>query len=275
MAHSVFTTMASYVPAALGVLLVYYVVSAVLAWYPLRKFKGPFLASFSYLWVFKTSSSGEAYKRHMALHDKYRGEKLIRIGPDLLITADADLIRKMSAARSPYGRSAWYESLTMDPPRHTMFSTADTAYHDELKTKTAAGYSGRDVPTLEADIDEQVLKLKALLRDKYASTKKQAKAVDFAPTAQYFTLDAITKIAFGKEFGHLTTDSDVISYMSSVEAAGPSFLLCADVPAIGKIILSPIMLKFFAPKQTDPNGLGLLMGFVPVHICRCEMHAWY
>jgi hypothetical protein len=247
-----------YLLAVIAVCALYLLSSSILAWYRLRHFKGPFLASFSYLWLAKTTLSGKSWKIYMETRDKF-GEGLIRIGPDLLITDDAEMIRRMSAARSPYTRSAWYTSLRMDPYRHSMMSTLDIALHDDIKAKTAAGYSGREVPTLETDIDGQIADLKDLIRRKYLSTDTCTRPIDFAQAPQYFGLDSISKIAYGKEFGFLAADTDVNGYISTMEAMSLFFAFCANIPFARNIFFSPFMLKLAGPKSTDLAGPGLLM----------------
>ena len=180
-------------------LMSYIAISSVMAWYPLRKFKGPFWASWYYIWLARTTRSGQAWKIHMATFEMYN-EPLIRISPDCLITADPGIVRKMSAARSRYTRSNWYNSFRMNPYRHSMLSSTETTFHDDLKAMTAGGYTGREVPALESNIDGQIAALKNLLREKYLSTLVHVKYVDFSCLVEYFTMDTITKIAYGQEF---------------------------------------------------------------------------
>jgi hypothetical protein len=90
----------------LGVVcLVYYVTTASLAWYRLRRFSGPFFASFSDLPLLQIDRSGRSNELLASLNAQYG--PLARIGPGDLITDDPALIRRMSAARSPYTRSTW------------------------------------------------------------------------------------------------------------------------------------------------------------------------
>ncbi len=56
-------------------------VTTVRAWYPLRHFPGPFLASVSNLWLARTSVSGNAMQVHMAVRARYGGP-LVRVAPD-------------------------------------------------------------------------------------------------------------------------------------------------------------------------------------------------
>ena len=64
-----------------------------------------------------------------------------RIGPNDLLTSDPALLRRMSAARSPYRRSEYYIGLRFDPSRDNIVSTRDENKHNELRSKMAAGVS--------------------------------------------------------------------------------------------------------------------------------------
>jgi hypothetical protein len=256
-----------HLPSALwllfGVFATYQIFTSIVAWYRLRRFPGPILASFSYLWLAQTAVSGAAWKRHMAVRERYsRGgtNPIVRVGPNVLIHDNPDIHRHINSARSRYAKADWYASMRFDPYVHTMFSTKDRALHDDVKARTAAGYSGKDVPMLEADIDSQVENLKALIRRKYLSTGQTTRPVDFARVANYFTLDSLTKIAYGNEFGYLATDSDMNGYIKLMESTSLIFALSADVPWIGSLMSSDFMLKSFGPKPTDTAGMGSMMG---------------
>lgn len=142
---------------------------------------------------------------------------------------------------------------------NSMISTRDVAFHDDEKSRAAAAYSGRDVPSMEHDLDGQIENLKSLLRRKYVSGPHYHRPMDWGLLAQYFTVDSLTTIAYGEEFGGLATDSDVHGYMHSVEENGILFALCSDVPWMGRIALTEVVLKIFGPRKTDKKGMGLIM----------------
>jgi len=238
-----------------------YVISSAVSWYRLRHFAGPTLGCFSYLWMMKTALSGRAWQIHMDTKEKY-GSALIRIGPDILITDDPALVRRMNAARSPYKRDKWYNAFKPNPYIHSMLTTDDDELHNEIKSKTAAAYSGKDVPTLEADIDGQLSNFKDLIRRKYLSTGGKTTPMDLAKTVQYFTMDSITKLAFGREWGFLATNSDINAFIQTIEDMAVFFVLCCDIPWMRRIFLNDLSLMIMGPKDTDPKGMGHMNGFV-------------
>ncbi|KAK4212592.1 cytochrome p450 [Rhypophila decipiens] len=240
-------------------LILYYIVDAIIAWRKLRHFPGPFLASFSLLWLFRVALSGKAYKIRMALRHRYGEGMLIRISPDMLITDDPGIFQRINGVHNGYNRGDWYSVMRFDPYQHTMISSTDTAFHDDVKARMAAGYTGREVPAMECEIDEQIANLKSLFERKYLSTDSVVKPMDWGLVAQYFTLDALTKVAFGDAFGYLETDSDVYEYIKTVEDSTLYFALCSDIPWIGKILTSRLVLRLAGPSVSDRTGLGVTM----------------
>lgn len=65
----------------------------------------------------------------------------MRIGPNELVTNDPVLLRKMSAVRSPYRRSAWYGGTRLEPEYDATFSEMSEERHNMLRSKLAMGVS--------------------------------------------------------------------------------------------------------------------------------------
>jgi hypothetical protein len=246
-------------PAIAVSLLAYLAASYAASWYRLRGFPGPCLASFSYLWMLRACRSGKHAATYEHINQKYG--HVARIGPNDLITDDPDLLRRMNGARSTYRRSNWYTPMRMDPHDDGLFSLTDSAEHDQLRAKLSFGYGGRENPDLERDIDEQLAGFVAYIRRKYISDHGSGtKPFDLAVAAQYFTMDAITKVAFGKEFGFLATDSDVFLAIESAEQSVPYLVMTSDIPVLGWLATRPWFFKLFGAKKTDANGLGRMLG---------------
>ena len=64
-----------------------------------------------------------------------------RIGPNLVVTSDADIVRHMNAPGSAWRRAGWYEGMRLDPRLDTVFSTRDEKLHADLKAKEAGAVS--------------------------------------------------------------------------------------------------------------------------------------
>jgi hypothetical protein len=66
---------------------------------------------------------------------------LARIGPNILVTDDADLLRRISGARSPYSRAEWYDGMRLDPRVNNVISERNEKRHTALRAKMASGVS--------------------------------------------------------------------------------------------------------------------------------------
>ncbi|KAI2619225.1 BcABA1, cytochrome P450 monooxygenase [Hypoxylon sp. NC1633] len=242
------------------VMVVAYVVSAFATWYRLRDIPGPFLASFSYLWLARVAKSANQFWVYRDMYKKYG--PLVRVGPNELSTDDPEVIKKMNAARSTYGRDPWYVAARFDPYHDNVFTLLEAGPHDKFKAKIAGAYAGRETPALEPGIDDQIKSLLDLVRRKYLSSEDSSayRPVEFAELISYFTVDVITRSAFGEEFGCLETDSDVHGFLAGVKEGWSGLAIALDVPYIRNILFSPLFLRFFGPKPTDTTGMGKLMG---------------
>lgn len=173
----------------------------------------------------------------------------------------------MAGARSAYGRDGWYTGARFNPYHPTMFTMLDAREHDRTKAKTAGAYGGRETPALEPGVDEQVATLIRVIRDKYVVTAPAAgqppqnRLLDLAVMTSFFTMDVITKAAFGEEFGYMKTDEDLYGFLHSIRAFWPTLAMTVDVPWIRNILFSDTFLRCFDPKPTDPIGMGRLMWY--------------
>ena len=128
--------------------------------------------------------------------------------------------------------------------------------HKGLREKLKPGYSGKEVPSLESDIDKRVVELLALI-DQY---NQKGSSFDFAEVSQYFTLDSLTQIAFGQALGFLTENKDLYSYIKTSQDFFPIMELGCNHPSILKILNTSVMQALAAPKPTDKNGFGAIIG---------------
>ncbi|OTA54160.1 cytochrome P450 [Hypoxylon sp. EC38] len=237
----------------------WYGMSAVYSWYRLRHVPGPFLASFSYLprvWWYLTGTQLQYY---ISTGKKYGS--LIRIGPSDLLTDDPEVLKRLSGAKSKYWKSEWYMGVRFNPYHTTMFMIQDPIRHDKIKAQLGPGYSGRDNPSVESDIDIQINSFNDLIRRKYITTSNTAgyRPLNLGRAVSFFVLDVISKLSLGQEFGCLKTDSDRHKISETFDEAIPFVAFTSELPWARKIIYSTLWLKLFGPKETDSRGMGQLM----------------
>lgn len=59
----------------------------------------------------------------------------------MLVTDDPEVLKKLSAVRSPYTRSDWYDGMRFEADHGHVFSERNEKRHTELRGKMAAGVS--------------------------------------------------------------------------------------------------------------------------------------
>ncbi|KAH7139390.1 cytochrome P450 monooxygenase-like protein [Dendryphion nanum] len=244
----------------LTLLLSYFVAGRLYEYWRLRHFKGPFGTGISWLWHSRAVISGDSHIFYGYVTEKYG--PIARVAPNHLITSSTELWAHINAVRSPYKRAEWYyHAARFKPGVDNVFTECDNERHDARRKKLAFGYSGKENPTLEPSIDNQIKELVLLLRTKYASpalSDKISKPMDMATKIQYLTLDVISEIGLGEAFGNLKSDTDVNGYLEACDTGlrisnnsfgfGTSWL--GDVPVIGKAIM---------PSEKDETGFGRMM----------------
>jgi hypothetical protein len=148
-------------PGLFVALITVTIVVNVRSWLRLRHIPGPWFAAFSKLWMLRKTSGGrfhldlaeacEKYGTVLMLQSGRPGSLLIlnspgpiaRIGPNDVVTNDFEVWRKVSAVRSPYRRSNWYDGMRFDPDYDNIISERNDKIHNTLRAKMAAGVSGK------------------------------------------------------------------------------------------------------------------------------------
>ena len=102
-------------------------------------FRGPPLAAFTRAYIFSQSVRRRFHICEFEGLENYGSP--VRLGPNLLVTDDADVIRHMSAPRSGWTRSVWYSRQAFDARQDTVFSTRDEKLHAELRSKMMGAVS--------------------------------------------------------------------------------------------------------------------------------------
>ncbi|CAF3475917.1 unnamed protein product [Fusarium graminearum] len=247
------------VVALLAFVTFWWLTTTLIAWNRLKHIPGPWVAGFTYAWAGWTEYSGKQHFSFLDLETKYGS--LVRIGPELLATSDVEVVRRMSARKSTYRKSSWVDGVRLNPYHETMFGVRDPIEHDRIKTRLAPTYSGRDTPHLESVVDQQVNNLVSLIRRKYVSdpTSGDFRVMSLIKVASYLTLDVISKVGLGTEFGCCASDSDPYGFTKAVAEHMPLMAMTSGVPWMRNVFCSPLFLKYFGPKDTDTYGLGPLI----------------
>jgi hypothetical protein len=255
---------------AVTIAIVWWSVSQFRTWYRLRHIPGPSLASVSSLWIVRYLLRGGIASGLQGLQ-KYG--RLVRVGPNYLLTDDPDILRQISSARSEYNRDTWWESLNMTTGHSNLATILEIGPHDKTKAKMAAAYSGRDNMDMEKRVESKILHLKDVIRQRYLSEGEQVNTVDLSRLTYYFTLDVITDLAYGEEFGFLNAEGDLYNYTQSLDKLLRITGLVSEIPLLRKVVNSSVVGAFLRPKFSDKSGLGRLMGYVTTMPTYLSTHA--
>ena len=113
-------------------------------------------------------------------------------------------------------------------------------------------YNGRDIDTLEPDMDARISDLTNLIQTTYTG-----KVMDLAAIARYFTLDILSTIAFGgNPFGFLAANEDLWDYDKLAQMFYPVFQVICHHTIPRRILQMPGIRDAAVPKYTDKTGMG-------------------
>lgn len=243
-----------YRPIAVGILglaALWTIVNYVVTWAKLRHVPGPFLASFSYLWGLRSMHSGRIHdiiQREQAKHGR-----VMRIGPDAVCIYEPEPLWRMNSARSSYTRGIWYKAIKLDHRGDNIINELDTPTHDRRKAKLAAGYAGRGLLNLEANVDAGIAELVRHVRAKVARGDGK---MDLGRLLQFFQVDLITKAGMGISWNDLANETDHYDYLKLTDQTVAFAHPVAWSPATIAIFSSKFFLRLFGAKTTDKHGLG-------------------
>lgn len=241
----------------LVVAVLWFLISSFRSWHRLSHIPGPPLASLTSLWMGRELVRGQIAETTLRLQ-KYG--HIVRVAPNYLLTDDPDVLRQVAAARSTYKRDEWWIGLRFNKDMDNMSTILEIEPHDKLKAKMAGAYAGRDGIDMETKVDEQIVHLKEVIRKRYSSGAGEVRTVDWAKVPYYFTLDVITYLAYGKEFGFLDSEGDLHDYTNSLDRFTIIGGLVTEMPWARACftILGPL----FQPRMTDKTGLGKVIRYV-------------
>ena len=115
-------------------------------------------------------------------------------------------------------------------------------------------YNGRDIDTLESDIDARVVDMVSLIKYTYNGIP-----FDIAEITRFFTLDVLSTVAFGAPFGFLAANRDLWDYNKE----SSKFLLILNLVAnhawIRWLFFQPAFQALAGPKCTDKAGMGPML----------------
>jgi hypothetical protein len=177
----------------------------------------------------------------------------VRIGPNEVVCSDIEVLRRISAPRSPYSRGPWYRTFRFMQGIDHVFSTRDEAAHTALKTRLGPGYAGSE--HMEVCVEAQIGRFLDLLERRFLSHGREYRPVDFAVLTHYFAMDVIGSVTYGAPFGFLNDGVDIFGYLKWNDEVLVMLVAASALPWLARVAHTwPFSLAL--PREGDKVGLG-------------------
>ena len=250
---------------AVALLVLYYAVSSIRSYRRLSHIPGPSSWAWSRFPLIGTHLRGDCYDKFGGLANTYGN--FVRIGPNYPLTSDPDVVRRMSAPRTGSTESNWFLATRFTAGVDNMISDRDDKRHEVMRKKAAPAYSGRENPQLEEDVNECVLDLVHLIRDKYVTVKgDEPIRMELARKASFFTTGTISLLAFKQKFNDMKDDTDHFGYIKEVETLYPNMFCTSMIPEIIDFLTATGILALFDPAKNQNLAFGTVIRLAKAQI---------
>ncbi|KAF8756988.1 Cytochrome P450 monooxygenase [Rhizoctonia solani] len=183
---------------------------------------GPKLAAISNLWLAYVSAKGHRSTSVHELHQRYG--KLVRIAPDHVSIADSKAVETLYAHGSNGSlKSDFYDAFVSI--NDALFSTRNRAAHARKRKLVSAAFSLQNVLHFEPHVRRHIRLFFAQWDLRAAKAAKGSiegarNGWSFfnvpSPDFNYLAFDIIGDLAFGKPFGMIPNQSDVLRYVPAI-----------------------------------------------------------
>ncbi|KAI1492457.1 putative cytochrome P450 monooxygenase [Biscogniauxia mediterranea] len=165
-----------------------------LFWHPLRGFPGPLGARISSLWLTLQNTKAENHRVCLDLYNRYG--PFVRIGSSELMIVHPKAVPAIYGAQSACSKAAFYDE---DYPRESIHMTRNAKLHHERRRIWSQAFSDRALRGYESHISTY----NAALVSRLAEFKG---APANAPRwFNYYSFDVMGDLAFGRDFGMLSS----------------------------------------------------------------------
>lgn len=250
-------------------ILVYLAITSALR---LRGFAGPKWAVHTRLWICWMLSSTNSAQLLVDINKEYGS--IARIGPNNLVTDDPDLTRQILAVGSKWRRGPWFDSIRIDPRVPNIVSERDPRTHNAMRRRMSAGYAGKDIEGLEDIVDERITEFIDRIEKNWVSAPGHTRPFDIARRVQFFTIDTITHVCFGRPMGFVESDTDKHNFIATIETQLPIVQHFSVILSLNTVLrwiaMIPPLRRLVVPSSQDKNGIGLVMG-VSEQVCTARL----
>ncbi|KAJ7616443.1 cytochrome P450 [Roridomyces roridus] len=174
--------------------------------YGIRKYPGPFLAKFSYAWIFWVGISGRRSQIIHEAHDKYGA--VIRISPREVSFSSPSVYSEIHSFSSKATKSNFYDTFGSIGVRNvfTSRSKADHVQRRKLLHPLFTAQVTREFTPRTVSLVEQLL-------NEWESRFVDGKYFDCVPWIVWLAFDSIGDFIFGTSLGMLNSRSDSVPFV--------------------------------------------------------------
>ncbi|KAM3503456.1 hypothetical protein MY11210_008711 [Beauveria gryllotalpidicola] len=227
----------------------------------LRDFPGPSWAAYTRLWLCRTLASGNSAQIFVNVNNTHGS--IARVGPNHLVTSDPDLTRQILAVGSTWRRAPSFDAIRIDPRVSNIVSERDPRVHNAMRRRMAPGYAGKDIQGLEHAVDERIGAFISRIEKHWVSDAGLTKSFDIATRIQFFILDTITQLCFGKPMGFVESDLDKHNFIATLETQLPIvqyFMVILALNTMTRWVAAvPWVRRLVVPSSVDKSGIGTIM----------------
>ncbi|KAJ2998449.1 hypothetical protein NUW58_g314 [Xylaria curta] len=246
----------------ISTIIISFIRSALISTIHLRGFSGPWWAAYSRLWLCKTLASTNSAQVFVDINKKYGS--IARIGPNHLLIDDPDLTRTILAVGSKWRRGPWFDAIRIDPRVPNIVSERDPRKHNAMRRRMSAGYAGKDIEGLEDVVDERITDFINSIDKNWLSFPGQTRPFDIARRVQFFTIDTITHVCFGRPMGFVESDTDKHDFIATIETQLPIVQHFSVFLSLNTVLRwaakVPSLRRLVVPSSADKSGIGVVMG---------------
>lgn len=215
---------------------------------PLRKYPGPFLASFSRLWKVMSTARGRTHLDHIKLHKKYG--PVVRIAPNEVSVASPEAARTLLSAGKRFFKTPFY-GVFPPPENPDIFTETREDVHAMKKRVANVPYSMAAMQQLSPFINDTI----EVLFKKIDEHIDQHRGVfDLGAYLHYFAFDVLGEVAFSRSFGFLAEGRDVDNAIKTIDKSQTYNGIVGQVPELDYLLRRNPLWQF-VPWLSTKNAL--------------------
>ncbi|KAK5373387.1 hypothetical protein LTS13_005585 [Exophiala xenobiotica] len=230
--------------------------------HPFADVPGPFLASFSRLWIGASVAGGRAEHTQRELHKKHGA--LVRIAPNEVAVADPSACKIIYNIKSGFSKTDFYPPFAPKISSHgDHFTQLDEVKHAERRKYVNSVYSMSTILESEQYIDA----CSDVFVEKMGKFAETGVNIDLGEWIQWqvlhicatsilipiskltelylrYTFDVIGELFFGQQFGFMRDEHDYGRYIESLDTLLPGIALSCVLPSYVRSFHSILGLLF-------------------------------